>query len=615
MAVCADSGRPSIGVSHLTARQFQNKFAVQALTGEKVVNTEELELSLRTEFENYLKSVIAEMRQETVEFQTKIQSELDRQKGSFDEAFAAFSARFESEKGFDEAFSSSLAEHLRLARDEGAKITAEAFAEAEKLEKENAAPAAVRYDTIRDAVADISSKDSQATILKALVDHAAEFAARGAFFIIKSEHFTGWKVFGEGTHTADAAIRDLNFPVTADTVLGEAVLSMSTVDSAAGDHTEDSVFLDDLSLGRPDRMCAIPLVARGKAVAVLYADHGNDRAQLHLDALETLVRVAGMTVELIASQGVRHETQPVAVAEAEPARYVEEPTPAVAFTEPEPSVATFHEPVAPVEPEPTTSEFAFTDTGSFTRDYQSFEPVHEVVAEPEVEPVYEPVASFEEVTTVEETITHAEYEMASEMQFETVETHVETEPEFVAEPQIEDVAEYAHDSHPEMVAETEVVQEYVTDFTPSGSPFEATVEEVVPSVSANGGFEAAREPAVEVAASAARTSGMRLSDRNVDLPIEVPEDERRSHNDARRFARLLVSEIKLYNEKKVVEGREASDLYPRLREAIDRSREMYDKRVQPPVASKFDYFHYELVNSLAEGDAARLGSGYPGATV
>ena len=108
---------------------------------------------------------------------------------------------------------------------------------------------------------------------------------------------------------------------------------------------------------------------------------------------------------------------------------------------------------------------------------------------------------------------------------------------------------------------------------------------------------------------------MRLSDRNVDLPIEVPEDERRSHNDARRFARLLVSEIKLYNEKKVIEGREASDLYPRLREAIDRSREMYDKRVQPPVASKFDYFHYELVNSLAEGDAARLGSGYPGATV
>ena len=106
-----------------------------------------------------------------------------------------------------------------------------------------------------------------------------------------------------------------------------------------------------------------------------------------------------------------------------------------------------------------------------------------------------------------------------------------------------------------------------------------------------------------------------MSERNVDLPIEVGEDERRLHNDARRFARLLVSEIKLYNEQKVKEGRESSDLYERLKEAIDRSREMYDKRVQPPVAAKFDYFHYELVNALAEGDDNKLGSGYPGSAV
>ena len=95
----------------------------------------------------------------------------------------------------------------------------------------------------------------------------------------------------------------------------------------------------------------------------------------------------------------------------------------------------------------------------------------------------------------------------------------------------------------------------------------------------------------------------------------VSEDERRLHNDARRFARLLVSEIKLYNEQKVKEGRDGSDLYDRLREAIDRSREMYDKRVQPPVAAKFDYFHYELVNTLAEGDDNKLGTTYPGSAI
>jgi len=100
-----------------------------------------------------------------------------------------------------------------------------------------------------------------------------------------------------------------------------------------------------------------------------------------------------------------------------------------------------------------------------------------------------------------------------------------------------------------------------------------------------------------------------------DLPVEVSEDERRLHNDARRFARLLVSEIKLYNEQKVSEGRNQGDIYDRLREDIDRSRQMYDKRVAPPVAARHDYFHQELVNTLAEGDPAKLGTSYPGAAV
>jgi hypothetical protein len=78
---------------------------------------------------------------------------------------------------------------------------------------------------------------------------------------------------------------------------------------------------------------------------------------------------------------------------------------------------------------------------------------------------------------------------------------------------------------------------------------------------------------------------------------------------------LLVSEIKLYNEQKVADGRSHGDLYQRLREYIDRSRDMYDKRVKPEVAQRYDYFHNELVSTLAEGDEAKLGSAYPGATV
>ena len=95
----------------------------------------------------------------------------------------------------------------------------------------------------------------------------------------------------------------------------------------------------------------------------------------------------------------------------------------------------------------------------------------------------------------------------------------------------------------------------------------------------------------------------------------VSGDEEKAHNDARRFARLLVSEIKLYNEQKVGDGRRTGDLYDRLKEDIDRSRQMYEKRVTPSVAAKFDYFYDELVSTLAEGDPSKLGSDCPGPSV
>jgi hypothetical protein len=97
--------------------------------------------------------------------------------------------------------------------------------------------------------------------------------------------------------------------------------------------------------------------------------------------------------------------------------------------------------------------------------------------------------------------------------------------------------------------------------------------------------------------------------------VAASGDEEKAHNDARRFARLLVSEIKLYNEQKVGDGRRTGDLYDRLKEDIDRSRQMYEKRVTPGVAAKFDYFYDELVSTLAEGDPSKLGSDCPGPSV
>ena len=90
------------------------------------------------------------------------------------------------------------------------------------------------------------------------------------------------------------------------------------------------------------------------------------------------------------------------------------------------------------------------------------------------------------------------------------------------------------------------------------------------------------------------------------------EEDKKSHAEARRTARLLISEIKLYNEEVLKAGRENNDIYHRLQQEIDHGREAYTQRVPGKILSTRDYFHEELVRILGENDPARLGEGYPG---
>jgi len=80
---------------------------------------------------------------------------------------------------------------------------------------------------------------------------------------------------------------------------------------------------------------------------------------------------------------------------------------------------------------------------------------------------------------------------------------------------------------------------------------------------------------------------------------------------AQRFARLLIDEIKLYNQAKVTEGRKNKDVYDRLKDAIEKSRATYQKRYGNTVATASDYFQHELVRSLAEDDISIMGANFP----
>ena len=92
-----------------------------------------------------------------------------------------------------------------------------------------------------------------------------------------------------------------------------------------------------------------------------------------------------------------------------------------------------------------------------------------------------------------------------------------------------------------------------------------------------------------------------------DKGDSIRSDSNGLENDAKRFARLLVSEIKLYNESKVERGLQNKNLSDSLRDEIAEARSKYNKRIASE--DMRSYFDDVLIEILANGDKSKFDSG------
>ncbi len=179
-------------------------------------------------------------------------------------------------------------------------------------------------------------------------------------------------------------------------------------------------------------------------------------------------------------------------------------------------------------------------------------------------------------------------------------------PAGAAEKEVGEVELAAAASPGHVEAETEGLEPWEEAVLASGAAPQASstaVAEAPPGVSSLAS-EAAGETSAVPSTQAAEFDISQLS-----------EADQKVHKDARRFAKLLISEIELYNKTKVADGRKNKDLYVRLKKDIDRSRQTYEKRFVKTLPKQFDYFHDELVRTLAGNEPSLLGSDYPGPSV
>jgi hypothetical protein len=463
-----------------------------------------------------------------------------------------------------------------------AEIDVEAATEPGRAHPVSAPSAPSSSSDLARAVSEIQLGTSQREVLRAMLDASARYAARVALFVVKGSHATGWQ--GRGFAKSDA-IKDFaldeNAPAIARVIgkaLGRATADRIAASLPAADPADDmdARFFQQVGTPASGEIRIFPLILKDKVAALVYADSGTGSAGL-LDAgsLELLVlsTSAWLEVNSLRKQAQKEPSalhaDSASIQSADAPTYSAHSATATAFP-------AFNDPFASqapafAPPRAMAAAAAGGTSAAFASD--AFEaPATEA---PSVD------AQTEVQNNVQNDVqTDSQYDVQADTLY-NVQTDVQTK------------------------AQTEIQAEAQTTFAPGVTESESVISpwpsEVQTAI-------AEMEPALaeplplghaETAAAPQPMPAAALSPEDQDI-----------HRKAQRFARLLVDEIKLYNQAKVADGRQNRDLYDRLKEVIDKSRVTYQKRYGNTVAASANYLEHEIMRSLAEDDPSIMGANF-----
>ena len=432
------------------------------------------------------------------------------------------------------------------------------------------APARSSAAPIKSAIRAIEQGKSQVEVLNALLDQSLHFSSRSALFILKGGSFAGWKGAGFTANggSDDEVKRFAGSPADVEE-LGRVLDDHVVVD------WDGASVAAKLKASTPSRATIIPMVIKDKVAAALYAD-AVDGADENFDrpALELLVFTTGLLIDTLA---IRKMVPSPALSGREEGS-TEAAAPAAApFAAPASIPATPAAPKAEPAPEPPPRQFRAEP--EHTQPHQvSVPPAYEppaAAARPEPEPKPERI---EPPRAPSHTFEVPAPPRPPARSFELDADPASSIP--AAEPP---PAPPVHPAPPPVRPAAPAPVSPTTQVRPP-QPAPSTVE----------------KPSTQYIPPAGVTGGRVAAQQNLSA-------ETKKHDEAKRFARLLVSEIKLYNESKVDEGRKHRDLYERMKDDIDRSRQMYEERIAEDVRRQSNYFYDELVRILADGSPDLLG--------
>jgi hypothetical protein len=436
----------------------------------------------------------------------------------------------------------------------------------------------------------LDGAQSQSELLKELLPAISEHAARAVVLVLRDGNVSAWSGIG---FTDGERLRGWKGAASDSSALSTLIDHSSPVRFTP----EEDEFFGAWLTGEetPSEIILVPVVLRGKLMGAVYVDR-LDGQPWNPETAQSLV---AQVCWLIDTLPFRPEATPTLAVPVSIVDRIVDESPSESDRVSDPYAVT-----AAISPEEEASE----ETERETADEPVMEADEPPADDQEVDPSATMKIDLSEMPAAaapieDEAVTDA-IEPPESASFEPEEPTVDTETEITAET-------FEPDEPAEPDVEPEIATESFEPEEPVQAEFEAAADEVAeepieeePAETAEAAPETAptavqmpvtppdevaeAEPEVEHEEAEDETessSAPKFLDepppvQPVQPPPEEPEEEisedEAQQEEARRFARLLVSEIKLYNEEQVERGRQAKDLYNRLKEDIDRSREMFE---------------------------------------
>jgi len=465
---------------------------------------------------------------------------------------------------------------------------------------------------------------SQSELLKELLPAISEHAARAVVLVLRDGKVSAWSGIG---FTNGEALRSWQGDAVESAALTKLLEVARPVRFVPADDELFETWLADEDL--PQEVLLIPVVLRGKLMGTVYVDR-LDGQPWAPEVAQTLVAQVCWLIDTLQYRQASAASlaEPVEidrpVEAAEPAAPPVRETAVDEDTVESPATAD-EEVVSEVE---IDEESADVETEDFEQEPASAEAedVEEEPEQPKVDagfeaPEFDPSATVRievsdvaggenapEVDVVDESFEETEAAESEEAPESVSESY---EPDEPAEPELDAPPDAGFEPEPDSFARDIAGQEPSEDEAQAAPPEPAVspteVQAPVIPIEVEDQEEEAPEPEPATTSFLDEPPPVKPVQPPPDEPEEEISEDEAQREEARRFARLLVSEIKLYNEEQVERGRETKDLYQRLQEDINRSREMFEKRISPEVRASQDYFQDELVRILADGDPDALG--------